>query len=276
VNNITANDNNNFYIIDNSNNSSDSLEINNLNSNSSPPNNRNAFSQNCTSSSIQLNSRISDCNYSTAVVNDSFILSYHDLHSTLRDNWFNDNIIDFYFNLISSFNNIKNIVALSHTLFSGFLSKSTITLKASTKKRIGEHQFILVPTLFNKHWRVLIIDKSKKEIIIYDSLNLFNDSLNGTSYLPLVQNFISILMNQDKTFSLSDWGIHKIYKPSQDNAFDCGPFICLYTRNFFINTSSSFSQNLIPDFRKHLLKEIFESKLFLFDFLDIGFDDNAP
>jgi Ulp1 family protease len=115
----------------------------------------------------------------------------------------------------------------------------SLKLKDSTLEKISKHEFLLIPTLFKHHWRVLIIDNAKKEITIFDSLNLFEPD-----YMDLVRNMLGIILVTDGSLLSKVWRFKCIFKPSQNNSYDCGAFICLFARNFFLNSSSSFSQNL--------------------------------
>jgi Ulp1 family protease len=97
-------------------------------------------------------------------------------------------------------------------------------------------------------------------------LNLFE-----SGYIDLIHGFLSIALDVDKSLLISGWSFIKIFKPSQCNSFDCGAFICLYARYFFLNSLSSFSQNQIPDFRVHVLNEILAAEIQVFDSQDLNF-----
>jgi Ulp1 family protease len=169
------------------------------------------------------------------------------------------------FILISTFFGTNTIFTFPSTLFVNFTQKSSLKLKISTREKISKHKFLILPTLFNNHWRVVISDSSKRVISIYDSLNYFEPE-----NLELVHSMLCIIYDLERSLLSKNWCIKHIYKPSQNNSYDCGAFICLFVRFFFLN-SSSFSQNLVTDFRAHILKELMAAELFIFDSLDSDF-----
>jgi Ulp1 family protease len=262
-------DNDNFFTLNANNNYVDNISISLARSESSldnlvkPISSYASPSSSPTVTNLQLNAD----NNSTAVNKFGIVITYKDLFSTCNANWFNDNIIDFYFHLISSFFGDSSVYSLSHYIFTSYASSLQLNLKKTTLEKISKHKFLLIPTLFNKHWRVLIINILKKEICLYDSLNLFE-----IDYTNLILGLLSSVLVVEKSSLTSTWSFKKVYKPSQFNDFDCGAFICLYVRYFFLNASSSFSENQIPDFRIHIQKEILGAELQTFDSLDTGFD----
>ena len=49
--------------------------------------------------------------------------------------------------------------------------------------------------------------------------------------------------------------------PKQMNSIDCGPFICLFARQFGLSMSTDFSQKHINEFRNHMRHEIMNYEL---------------
>jgi Ulp1 family protease len=97
---------------------------------------------------------------------------------------------------------------------------------------------------------------------LYDSLNLFE-----SAYILIVKNMLSTLFNTSKQCLNENWCFRKIFKPSQENYFDCGAFIYLFASYSLLNSSPLFSQNQIPDFREHIINEIAAGKILPFDIL---------
>jgi Ulp1 family protease len=212
-----------------------------------------------------ITNEINDLNFNTAVSKSGFDICYHDLFSTRNQNWFNDNIIDFYLFLISSFFGAVKIYSFPSSMFSKFTSNLSLSFKKSKLDSFGNYNFFLIPTIYEKHWRLVIVDILKREITFYDSLNW-----SGSRYFDLVLAMLCIILKIDLVTLNNGWCIKKVVKPSQHNDYDCGAFICFFARNFFLNSTAIFSQNQISDFREHILNEILATELISFDGLTLN------
>jgi sentrin-specific protease 1 len=106
-----------------------------------------------------------------------------DIQSLRGLNWLNDEIINFYMNLICERNstinsNNKNeillpsVYAFSTFFYLKLLKDGFSSIKRWTRKiNIFDYDLIIIPIHLGAHWTLSIIDMNCKEIRYYDSMN---------------------------------------------------------------------------------------------------------
>ena len=109
-----------------------------------------------------------------------------------------------------------------------------LNLKRTNKKKYGNDNFnifknfrtIVIPinNLIGQHWSVVCLDTVSKQMFFMDSFGQ-----RGDEVMNRIQQFISYSSaNIYEKISLAS-------VPRQKNSYDCGIFICLYSRQFAIN-----------------------------------------
>ena len=195
------------------------------------------------------------------VVNKFNIQLYdQDLSCLDIDRLLNGNIIDFYLQLLCSSINHYKAYAFSSLFFYKFCNVfGAKYLIKSMAPNIGKFNLILVPTCFKNHWRLLVIDLIKLEIIFYDSLNL-----KSVEYSNMCKQLVAALLyNLDKLFqNIEQWRTVDTHLPQQLSSFDCGVFVCLFARFYAQGLAINFDQKNVRQFRHQMRNEILNTKLF--------------
>nr|CAD7460966.1 unnamed protein product [Timema tahoe] len=175
---------------------------------------------------------------STEVLVRSFGLEIkrHDMHTLAGLNWLNDEIINFYMNLIierGKMDNYPNVYAMNTFFYPKLITSGYASLKRWTRKvDIFSQDLVIAPIHMNVHWCLAVMNMKTKNITYYDSMGAPNNRcLNGN--------------------------------PQQQNGSDCGVFTCIYAEYLSRNAELSFSQKDMPYFRQKMVYEILKSKLLL-------------
>lgn len=212
--------------------------------------------------------------YSTAIV-DAFriTITVYDLQTLRPGHWINDNIVDFYFNLIQqrsvqSNGALPKIVVFSTHFFST-LQKSGYKGVAKWAERRGidvtKPDFILVPVnRHNIHWCFAVINNRDLRFELYDSMNGA-----GAVTLELLRDYMRKQTLATYPYSdLRQLGYDRydlcatLPCPQQQNSFDCGAFVCRMANLYAQDRSiMSFAQADIPAVRRQIAYEIVTQSL---------------
>ncbi|KAK6636265.1 hypothetical protein RUM43_009924 [Polyplax serrata] len=186
-----------------------------------------------------------------------------DLQTLKGLNWLNDEVINFYMNLImerGKTEKLPNVYAFNTFFYPKLISTGHGSLKRWTKKvDIFSHDLILVPIHLGMHWCMSVIDFRSKEVRYYDSMGSSNNRcLNALlSYLEAES-----LDKKKVAYSTNDWKqINVDDIPQQMNGSDCGVFSCVFAEHLARNSPLLFSQENMPYFRRKMALEIVEAKL---------------
>lgn len=186
-------------------------------------------------------------------------ISKKDLETLEGLNWLNDEVINFYFNLIKeradSIDNYPNVHIFS-TFFYAKLSSGPNAynmLKRWTRKvDIFAHDIILIPVHLGMHWTLISVNCTKKRIAYFDSMNGGLANHGGKKHLKAVYKYLE-LEHQDKKKSPlpADWKINEegrgdndedLNLPQQENGSDCGMFTCKYAEYLSRREPLNFAQ----------------------------------
>ncbi|EEB20308.1 sentrin/sumo-specific protease, putative [Pediculus humanus corporis] len=186
-----------------------------------------------------------------------------DLQTLKGLNWLNDEVINFYMNLImerGKNDKLPSVYAFNTFFYPKLISGGHSSLKRWTKKvDIFSHDMILVPVHLGMHWCMSVIDFRSKEIRYYDSM--------GSSNNCCLQALLSYLKAEslDKKnvpFETTNWELINVDNiPQQMNGSDCGVFSCVFAEHLSRDSELLFSQDNMPYFRKKMALEIVEAKL---------------
>lgn len=208
----------------------------------------------------------------TFVVNDhelviaskfGLIVKQRDLRTLMELNWVNDEIINFYMNLLVERSRKKyypRVHAMNIFFYHKLLSDGYASVKRWTKNvDIFTQDIVAVPIHLTNHWSMLIIDFQKKLVNYYDSMGFKNQEC-----LMLMRQYLENehLDKKRCPVDLKDWVFQRaINIPKQTNGYDCGIFSCVFAEHLCARRDFSFTQKDIPYFRNKMMYEIITMKL---------------
>ena len=185
--------------------------------------------------------------------------------STLRDScWLNDEVINFYFNLLKERSEKNSNLPKVHIFNTFFYPKIIKTgfagVKRWTRKTdIFSFDMVLIPIHLGMHWCLAEINFVNKQLVYYDSLK--GNNMNCIVALKdyLLREFKD---KKNENFDFSGW-LELMPKdiPEQMNGCDCGVFACKYAEYRSRNAKFTFSQENMPYFRQRMIYEIASKKL---------------
>lgn len=187
-----------------------------------------------------------------------------DLYTLADLNWLNDEVINFYMNLLiargTSSNKNPKVHAMNTFFYPKLLSGGHSSLKRWTRKvDIFAQDLMVVPIHLDIHWCMSIVDFRDKSIIYYDSMG----SSNPKCLMALKQYLQDESLDKKKqSYDMSDWKLQSAKNiPQQMNGSDCGVFSCMFAEYVCANKKITFTQDDMPYFRNKMVYEILKRKL---------------
>ncbi|XP_029291351.1 sentrin-specific protease 1 isoform X1 [Cottoperca gobio] len=200
-------------------------------------------------------------------------LTRKDLQTLSNLNWLNDEVINFYMNLLverSKDPSMPSVNTFSTFFYPKLRSSGYSTVRRWTKKMdIFSKDILLVPVHLGVHWCLSVVDFRKKAIMYFDSMGGNNDEACRVLLEYLRQESKD---KKGKELDTSDWTMHSkkrndaksSYKqeiPQQMNGSDCGMFTCKYADYITKDKPITFTQKHMPYFRRRIVWEILNHKL---------------
>ncbi|KAM3724090.1 Sentrin-specific protease [Dirofilaria immitis] len=178
--------------------------------------------------------------------------------------WLNDEVINFYMNLIcersENDESLPKVYAFNSFFYSTLSSKGYASVKRWTRKiDIFAYELLLVPVHLGAHWCLTVIDFKNRIIDYYDSMGGNNDHC-----LDILSEYLceESLDKRKKEFDLSKWQlVNRGDIPQQMNGSDCGMFACKFAEYAARRAQISFNQEHMPYFRERMVYEICQKKL---------------
>lgn len=189
----------------------------------------------------------------------SIDITVRDLGTLVDGRWLNDNIIDFYLNMVSE--KFPEVYCWTTHFFTTMKSKGYQGVARWAKRRkvnVTEKKLVIVPiNIMSTHWAVAVIDNDAATISYYDSLA----SKGNLNAVQLLQQYMikecERLLVQPK-----DYTLHPNMKtPQQLNGFDCGVFSCTVAKFISGKLPLTFSQNDMKTIRRRMAYEIINKSL---------------
>lgn len=192
-----------------------------------------------------------------------------DLQTIIGDSWLNDEVINFYMNLLMERSEKKNADCLPkvyamNTFFIPRLMQSGHAGVRRWTRKVDIFSFDVIPVpvhVGQVHWCMAIIHLRDKTIRYYDSMGSPNprvlQALEG--YLreeSLDKKKVELDMRKFVIESVRD-------VPKQMNGSDCGVFSCMFAEYISRDKDITFSQQHMPYFRQKMIFEIARGKLLL-------------
>lgn len=207
---------------------------------------------------------------------DGVLMSKYGIKITSRDlltlsdrHWLNDNIIDFYLQMIKDYVNgkgISKIHVFSTFFYTNLKSKGYAGVRKWAKRAkvdVSELDYVFVPVNLNQtHWALAVIDNVNERFEYIDSL--FGD---GSSILYLLADYMVQETKKNhgdsmngRNYDTYDMNGHSD-SPGQQNGFDCGVFTCTAVDYLARNRELDYSQADMPVLRRRMAWEILKGHL---------------
>ncbi|CAO3647615.1 unnamed protein product [Cunninghamella echinulata] len=206
--------------------------------------------------------------HQTGIVSQSktAIVEYKDIYKLYPETWLNDEIINFYMELLTKRSNEQSSSSLSsihcfNTFFCSTLrDQGYDKVRRWTKKvDIFDKELLLIPINYSYHWTLGVIDMAKKTVAVYDSLNGNHDST-----IQLLFNYLEMehMDKKKRPFDKTNWvSATPSNIPQQQNMSDCGVFTCMFAERLSRNHPFDFSQKDMTAIRRRMALDIKRKKL---------------
>lgn len=194
-------------------------------------------------------------------------ITRNDLNTLDGLNWLNDEVINFYMELIKHRSEQVDFLPKVHVMNTFFVGKllqqgHSGVRRWTRKVDIFSVDVIPVPVhMGGVHWCMAIIHIRDKTIRYYDSMGHANPAVLDA----LEQYLRDESMDKRKIpFDTSDWTVESVRDcPMQQNGSDCGVFSCMFAEFISRDSRISFSQQHMQYFRRKMVYEISSGKLLL-------------
>ncbi|XP_026638409.1 sentrin-specific protease 1 isoform X3 [Microtus ochrogaster] len=188
-----------------------------------------------------------------------------DMQTLNHLNWLNDEIINFYMNMLmerSKEKGFPSVHAFNTFFFTKLKTAGYQAVKRWTKKvDVFSVDILLVPIHLGVHWCLAVIDFRKKSVTYYDSMGGINNEACRILLQYLKQESVD---KKRKEFDTNGWQLFSKKSqeiPQQMNGSDCGMFACKYADCITKDRPINFTQQHMPYFRKRMVWEILHRKL---------------
>lgn len=197
----------------------------------------------------------------------SMNISRKDLQTLDGLQWLNDEVINFYMELIKLRSEEVDHLPKVHVMNTFFIGKlmqqgHSGVRRWTRKVDIFSCDIIPVPVhVGGVHWCMSVIHMRNKTISYYDSMGHAN-----TAVLDALEQYLKdeSLDKKKEHFDTSDWTIECVRDcPQQRNGSDCGVFSCMFAEFLSRDSKISFDQQHMQYFRRKMVCEIATGKLVL-------------
>ncbi|GLH10887.1 Uncharacterized protein GBIM_15766 [Gryllus bimaculatus] len=195
----------------------------------------------------------------------SLRITRRDIHTLVGTNWLNDEVINFYMNLLierGKLDNYPSVYCFNTFFYPKLESQGHSSLKRWTRKiDIFAHELLIVPVHLGVHWCLACINLKEKKILYYDSMG----GKNNTCLQTLMRYLQDESMDKKKVkFDNTGWVLENVKdNPQQMNGSDCGMFSCMYAEFLCRRAKITFSQSDMSYFRRKMAYEILSKKLLM-------------
>ncbi|CAO1410692.1 unnamed protein product, partial [Diamesa hyperborea] len=195
----------------------------------------------------------------------SISITRNDLHTLMHDSWLNDEVINFYMNLLversEKNDSLPKVYAMNTFFIPKLLQSGHSALKRWTRKvDIFSYDIIPIPVhVGGVHWCMSIIHLKNKTIKYYDSMGHPNYRV-----LDSLEQYLKdeSLDKKKEQFNMEGWTKESVKDcPRQMNGSDCGVFSCMFAEFISRDSNISFTQEHMQYFRQKMIYEIATGKL---------------
>lgn len=188
--------------------------------------------------------------------------------------WLDDNIVNFYMELIDERSRAKpelpSTFCFNSFLYPMFKAKGFESVRNFTRRSdIFSKTLILIPIYQNNHWSLVLVDTAEKQISYFDSMSeTQKKNANAHQYVveivDQIQSYLAFEFLQKRGVLLDseNWKtIHILTIPQQTNNDDCGVFMCQFAKLLSCKQPLNFSSADIPRLREQMCSEILKGTL---------------
>uniref|UniRef100_A0A3B1K9L8 SUMO specific peptidase 2 n=1 Tax=Astyanax mexicanus TaxID=7994 RepID=A0A3B1K9L8_ASTMX len=193
-------------------------------------------------------------------------ITQRDLATLQEGSWLNDEVINFYLNLVMA-RSEQDAGALKVYCFSTFFFPKLhggghVAVRRWTKAvDLFLHDIILIPLHLGVHWSLIAVDFRTKSVRSYDSMGQRHDDICNLILMYLKEEH---MVKKGKDLEELKWTVSSMRAteiPQQRNGSDCGVFVCKYSDYIARGHPFTFRQCHMPYFRKAMIWEILKQKL---------------
>ncbi|KAJ1721355.1 hypothetical protein LPJ53_004108 [Coemansia erecta] len=183
----------------------------------------------------------------------------HDMSTLKPGTWLNDEVINFYMQLIISrsekVSGLPSVHAFNTFFYSTLRDSGYARVRRWTRRvKLFEKDLVIIPVHLGVHWCCAVVDFRSKRITYYDALLGDNDEC-----LELLMEYLRS-ESQDKLgveFDDSQWTMFCDKNiPRQRNGYDCGVFAITFAEYITRDAEMAFSQSNCPLLRRKIIYEI--------------------
>lgn len=187
----------------------------------------------------------------------------YDILTLVGISWVNDEIINFYMNLLMDRSKrhtgqIPKVYAMNTFFLQRLQQDGYISVRRWTRKvDLFSNDIVLVPVHCESvHWCLAIIHLRDSKILYYDSMGQSNQRV-----LDALENYLKCesLDKRQQPFDTDGFRIESVPPdklPQQKNCSDCGVFSCMYAEYISRDEEITFSQEHMSFFRKKMVLDI--------------------
>lgn len=192
----------------------------------------------------------------------------YDILTLVGTSWVNDEIINFYMNLLMDRSKrragqMPRVYAMNTFFLQRLQQEGYKAVRRWTRKvDLFSNDIVLVPVHSeNVHWCLAVIDLRYFKILYYDSLGKSNQNVLDTLEKYLKSESLD---KRQQPFDTAGFLIDSIPAdklPQQKNCSDCGVFCCMFAEYISRDEEISFSQAQMSFFRKKMVLDICSGEL---------------
>ncbi|RWS22977.1 Sentrin-specific protease 2-like protein [Leptotrombidium deliense] len=182
-------------------------------------------------------------------------ISGHDYKTLCKDHkhdgWLNDNIVDFYLQLLAWHCELQNV----YCFYAGFHKRLLDNFQDCLTFRQRHEDFLqfdlyLMPVIMNKHWSLVYYSQRDHKIGHLNSLG----SSSSLILDPVIKFFGKVFHERGHSVRKPDTENHQC--PQQTNGSDCGVYVCSFARCLTIDRPLNITPQQIMHFRKQIAYEV--------------------
>jgi len=202
-----------------------------------------------------------------AVLSSAFKLDItrKDIRTLVGLEWLNDEIINFYMNMLvdrseKSEGALPKVYTFNTFFYPTLIKDGYSRLKRWTRRvDLFSYDIVIIPVHLQMHWCLAVIDLANKEIRYYDSMGGNNQKCLNALKTYLVEEHMD---KKKSAFNLDGWSYECVKDiPQQMNGSDCGMFTCKFAEYITRRAPINFSQEHMPYFRRRMIYEILTLQL---------------
>ncbi|XP_027015823.1 sentrin-specific protease 2 [Tachysurus fulvidraco] len=193
-------------------------------------------------------------------------ITQRDLATLQEGCWLNDEVINFYLNLVMARTEQeacgRKVYCFSTFFFPKLHGGGHEAVRRWTKAvDLFLYDFILIPLHLGVHWSLAVVDFRAKSVRSYDSMGQRHDDICNMILMYIKEE---CEVKKGKGLEILKWTVTSLRAtevPQQKNGSDCGVFVCKYADYIARGRPFTFRQCHMSYFRKVMIWEILNQKL---------------